>query len=238
MCLLCSRESGAVSRRHVFGAASALGLMLGGRAKAAGPHAPGPNAIPPDEALARLQEGHARYLADAPMRQDLAAGRARLAGAQYPIAAFISCADSRVVPDRIFDQAPGDLFVVRVAGNYVTRDGLASLEYGVAVLGIPLLVVLGHSNCGAVAATLRVLQEDAKLPGHLPALAEAMRPGVARAIENKPEDLTAAATIENVRHGVRVLESASPVLTAPMKAGRVKVVGAVYDIASGGVRMV
>ncbi|MFH5925374.1 carbonic anhydrase [Roseomonas xinghualingensis] len=227
-----------MSRRHVFGAASALGLMLGGGARAAGPNAPGPNAIPPDEALARLQEGHARYLANAPMRQDPAAGRARLATAQHPIAAFISCADSRVVPDRIFDQAPGSLFVVRVAGNYVTRDGLASLEYGVAVLGIPLLVVLGHSNCGAVAATLRVLQEDAKLPGYLPALAEAMRPGVARAIAQQPEDLTTAATVENVRHGMEVLGSASTLLTASVKAGRVKVAGAVYDIASGGVRMV
>src|SRR3546814_17031395 len=96
--------------------------------------------------------------------------RAARAQAQYPIASILVCADSRVAPELLFDQAPGELFVTRVAGNFVNDDGLASLEYGVKFLGIPLIVVLGHSGCGAVGATIKVVQETAALPGHPPGL--------------------------------------------------------------------
>jgi carbonic anhydrase len=197
-----------------------------------------PNAIPADDALARLMAGNARYAANTSANQDHSAGRAARATAQYPIAAFVSCADSRVSPELAFDQGPGELFVVRVAGNFVHADGLASLEFGVAVLGIPLIMVLGHSNCGAVAATIKVIQEGTQLPGHLPDLVRSMKPGVERAIAQRPADLLAAATIENVRHNVGVLSAATPIVAPAVSAGRVKVVGGVYDIGTGQVRLV
>ena len=104
-------------------------------------------------------EGNARYAANAPNERDFSAGRAARAGAQFPIAAILSCSDSRVVPDLVFDQSPGDLFVVRLAGNFLDDDGLASLEYAVKFLSAPLLVVVGHTNCGAVAAAVKVVTE-------------------------------------------------------------------------------
>jgi carbonic anhydrase len=94
------------------------------------------------------------------------------------IAAILSCADSRVSPELLFDQGPGDLFVVRLAGNFVDDDGLASLEYAVKFLGAPLLMVLGHSNCGAVDAAIKVVKEGAELPGHLPELVDSIKPAV------------------------------------------------------------
>src|SRR5512138_2942243 len=126
---------------------------------------PRPNAISGAAALQRLIDGNARYAANDPNERDFSSGRAARAAAQYPIAAILSCADSRVAPELVFDQGPGDLFVVRVAGNVVNTDLLASLEYGVEFLGIPLIMVLGHSGCGAVDAAIEVLKKDAKLPG-------------------------------------------------------------------------
>jgi carbonic anhydrase len=219
-------------------------LALAGAAAAAGlPALPAfaqaaPNAIAPDMALARIMEGNGRYAANTSTNKDYSAGRAARAGAQYPIAAIVSCADARVAPELVFDQGPGELFVTRVAGNFVNDDGLASLEYGVKFLGVPLLMVLGHSGCGAVSATIKVVQEGAVLPGHLPALVDAMKPGIEAAIARKPSDLVQEATIENVRHNVRRLQSAGPIVAALVAAGKVKVVGGVYDIASGRVVLV
>jgi carbonic anhydrase len=116
--------------------------------------APPPNAISPDEALARLQQGNARYAANAPTNRDYAVGRVARAQAQYPFASIVSCADSRLAPELAFDQGPGELFVVRVAGNFINEDGLASLEYGAAVLGVPFIMVFGHSKrtCGSTSS--------------------------------------------------------------------------------------
>jgi len=108
------------------------------------------------------------YAANTPNERDFSSGRAARAQVQYPIAAILSCADSRVAPELAFDQGPGDLFVVRVAGNIVTPDLLASLEYGVEFLGVPLVMVLGHSGCGAVDAAIKVLKTKAVLPGLCP----------------------------------------------------------------------
>src|SRR5947208_3178290 len=127
--------------------------------------APAPNAISPDDALKRLQDGNARHAANSPTNKDYSAGRAARASAQYPFASIVSCADSRVAPELAFDQGPGDLFVVRLAGNFVNEDGLASLEYGAVVLNSPLIMVLGHSNCGAVNATIKTRQEGKTLAG-------------------------------------------------------------------------
>jgi carbonic anhydrase len=197
-----------------------------------------PNAIAPDEAWTRLLDGNARYVANNPTNKDFSAGRTARAQAQFPIAGIVSCADSRVAPELVFDQGPGELFIVRVAGNFVNDDGLASLEYGLKFLGIPLLVVLGHSGCGAVDATIKVIKDKAKLPGRLPELVAALKPGVEAAIAKKPGDLLAEAIAENVRHNVKRLTAARPIVSSLVAAGSVKIVGGVYDIATGKVNLV
>src|SRR5215218_566838 len=156
MCDLCGdlEHDPNVSRRRFLGAGAVAVATLSGLARAADSPKPGsappPNAITPADALKRLMEGNARYAGNNPTERDFSAKRAQLAQAQYPIASILSCADSRVVPDLVFDQSPGDLFVCRVAGNVMTTNLLASLEYGVQFLGSPLILVVGHSNCGAV----------------------------------------------------------------------------------------
>jgi carbonic anhydrase len=117
------------------------------------------------EALRSLVTGNARYVANAPRVRDFSAGRAARVEIQAPFAAILSCADSRVAPELVFDGDPGDLFVVRLAGNVVNPDVLASLEYTVALLRTPLIVVLGHSGCGAVDAAIKVAKHGAELPG-------------------------------------------------------------------------
>lgn len=150
----------------------------------------------------------------------------------------MSCADFRVAPELAFDQGPGELFVVRVAGNFVNTDGLASLEYGVKFLGIPLIMVLGHTNCGAVDATIKVLKDNAELPGHLPELVNSIKPAVEVAKKAGSDDLLDRAITENVRHNVAELNKAEPIVSRLVGDGRVKVVGGVNDLATGKVALV
>ncbi|MGJ4896106.1 MULTISPECIES: carbonic anhydrase [unclassified Bradyrhizobium] len=245
MCSLCETHPPVLSRRRLLGggavlAAAAVGALpaFAKEAKQASDSAMPPNAISPDDAMKRIVDGNARYVAGNLDNKDFSAGRAARAAAQYPIAAIVSCADSRVAPELVFDQAPGELFVVRVAGNFVNDDGLASLEYGVKFLGTPLVLVLGHSGCGAIDATIKVLKDGTKLPGHLPALINALKPGVEAAIAKKPQDLLAEATAENVRSNVRRLSTAKPILGRMVAEGKVKIVGGIYDIGTGRVTMI
>jgi carbonic anhydrase len=196
-----------------------------------------PNAIPPSAALERLMAGNTRYLENKMHFKDFSAGRAARAVAQYPIAAILGCADARVAPEFIFDQDPGQLFVCRVAGNYMNVDILASLEYGVAVLGAPLVMVLGHSNCGAVKAVLQYEKDRKPLPGHLQMMLDAVTPGVAEAIRQGPADLLDHAIEANVRHNAQRLRQAHPVIAKAVEEKRVEVVGAVYQLATGQVRV-
>ena len=236
---MCNDHAFDLTRRGLFGlgAAAASTAFAGGFAlpgQALADEAPAaPNDIDPDKALARLKDGNGRYTANQPANADFSVGRMARAGVQFPFAGLLSCADSRVSPELVFDQGPGELFVLRVAGNFVDGNGLASIEYGVAVLGIPLLVVLGHSNCGAVKATIDVIENGTELPGHLPDLVNALKPGVERALAKKPADPVDAATRENVLYNVEMLTAATPIVADAVAAGRVKVVGAVYDIGSG-----
>jgi carbonic anhydrase len=192
-----------------------------------------PNAISGDEALRRLRDGHARYVANQPTQRDFAVNRAARAKAQYPIAAVLACADSRVAPEYLFDQGSGELFVVRVAGNVANGDGLASLEFAVQVLGVPLILVLGHSSCGAISAAISVQRDNATLPGHLPGLIGQIVPAVAAARAGNPSDLVAAATAENVRLAERVVVEQSKGMGDLARQGKLKVAGGVYDLASG-----
>jgi carbonic anhydrase len=137
MCELCNHsQTSSLSRRAAIlgmGAAITLSALHRARADQAISLTPPPNAIHPDEALKRLMDGNARYAANEPNEKDFSHGRAERVSAQYPIAAVLSCSDSRVAPELAFDQGPGDVFAVRVAGNFVNQDGLASLEYGVKI---------------------------------------------------------------------------------------------------------
>lgn len=223
-------------RRVLLGAAAIAAVSSTGWLGAA--HAAVPsNDIGPDAALKRLMAGNARYVANRPQTRDYSAGRAARVKTQKPIAAILSCSDSRVAPELAFDQAPGDLFIVRLAGNFVNDDGLASLEYGTVFLHVPLILVLGHSNCGAVDATVKVLKDNAQLPGHLPALVNAIKPAVEFARRSGAADLLAAAIAENVRLAVDRLKTAQPVLQDLVQQKKLSVAGGVYDLATGKVTL-
>lgn len=231
-------STGGLSRRQL------LGLGVSAIATAALPRvvpaqkAPVSSAKNPAEALALLKQGNARYAANQPLQKDFSAGRASRALGQAPHSAILSCADSRVAPELVFDQGPGELFVVRVAGNFVTEDGLGSLEYGAKVLGTKLILVLGHRGCGAVNATLTSLREHKPLPGHIEGLVDAMKPGIAPVLEHADGDATERAVVANVRYNVQRLAQAQPLLADMVHAGTLAVVGGVYDLASGRVEFI
>ena len=163
-----------------------------------------------------------------PTPQDCAA-----TGGQAPFAAILGCADSRVAPELAFDRSPGDLFVVRTAGNYVTTDGLASLEYGAAVLGTKVIMVLGHSNCGAINATVQALKTRNNFPGHIADMVRSIKPAIEAELGKPGDDVAQRAVITNVRHNVRRLQQAKPILSVMVAKGQLRVVGGVYDLATG-----
>ena len=238
-----ARSATRVSRRGFLRTGTVAALMPSaiGAAFAAEAPAPGtapPNAMAPADILKRVMEGNGRYAANTPNERDFSAGRAARAQVQYPIAAILSCADSRVAPELLFDQGPGDLFIVRVAGNIVTPDLLASLEYGVHFLGASLVMVLGHSGCGAVDAAIKVLKTKAALPGHLPALVTAIKPAVFAAEKMRSKDLLAAASAENVRRQVTRLKSSPSIVQKRYVDRKIDIVGAMYDLSTGKVSMV
>jgi carbonic anhydrase len=234
MCNPCL-DTGLSRRRIVLSAAGLLAAApLAGMALAQ----PVAAADTPDAALNLLIEGNARYVANQPRERDFSAGRASRTQGQAPFAAILGCADSRIAPELAFDQGPGDLFVVRVAGNFVTPDGLASLEFGAAVLGTKLIMVLGHNSCGAVNATVTALQKGNTLPGHISDLVRAMKPGIEPVLKQSGDDLQQRAVIANVRYNAQRLQHAKPILAEMIAKNEVRVVGAVYDIATGKVTLV
>lgn len=192
----------------------------------------------PDAALNLLIEGNARYVANQTRERDFSAGCASRTQGQAPFAAILGCADSRVAPELAFDQGPGDLFVVRVAGNFVTPDGLASLEFGAAALRTKLIMVLGHNSCGAVSATVTALQKGNTLPGHIADLVRAMKPGIEPVLKQSGDDLQQRAVIANVRYNAQRLQHAKPILAEMIAKNEVRVVGAIYDLATGKVTLV
>jgi len=245
MCDLCgdAQHEPQVSRRDFLrtGALAALVPWSIGAAFAADPPAPGAappqNAIAPADALKRLMEGNARYVANAPNERDFSAGRAARVQGQSPIASILSCSDSRVAPELLFDQGPGDIFIMRVAGNIVTPGLLASIEYGAQFLGAPLIIVLGHSGCGAVDAAIKVLKDKAVLPGHLPQLIASIKPAVERAEKAKTGNLLDNAVAENVRRQVAQLKKSPPIVQKFYAGKKIDIVGGVYDLATGKVTL-
>jgi carbonic anhydrase len=238
MCAICGNPSlnhGPIySRRNFLKLVGGAGLALAGPGRmlfAAGETPKPENVLSPEEALVRLKQGNKRYVDGEMKSHDFAAERAALAGGQNPYAGILSCADSRIAPEYAFDTGRGDVFVVRVAGNFADTDGIASFEYAVKFLGTTLLVVLGHDKCGAVSAAIDA-QKGAELPGHLPELVEHIIPAVKTA-KAEPGDLLANAIKDNVRRNVEHLKTASPILSRYVDEKKVMVVGGVYKLADG-----
>lgn len=222
------------SRRGFLGAT--VGGALAGLVTAAGIEftAPRPalaqSALTPDAALQELMDGNRRFTTGrlTAHEQDLAILKQNTIEKQEPFAALLSCADSRVPVELIFDQTIGHLFVTRIAGNVVTSEIIASLEYGVAVLGTEVILVMGHGNCGAVKAAIQAKE----VPGEISALFPHIQPAVDLAGAN-----TEAATKENAKIQAALLRNASTVISSFVKQGKLRVVAGYYDIVNGAVTL-
>lgn len=239
-----------VQRRRVFLAGSLLSglgvLTAGGCARTGQPVIHGEHGatentadLTPDQALAKLSEGNTRFVE---MRETLpnnsTARLMAVSAGQQPFVGVLGCVDSRVPPELVFDRGLGDIFDARVAGAIPVGPEIGSLEFGVQEFGVPLLVVLGHSNCGAVTAAVKAVNSgDTGAPGSIGAVLEPIIPAV-RAVQARGatgEGVLPAAIEEVVRRGVAELD-ASPVLKPKVDQGVLKVVGAIYDLQTGRVR--
>ena len=222
-------ERGWTRRDALFASAAAAGALWLAPARpasakeAAAPQMPAD--FNPEQALGWLMEGNRRFAAGKPQAPHRSLARVReTAGEQKPFAAILACADSRVAPEILFDQGFGDLFVVRNAGNLATPGEIASLEFGTLQLGARVLLVLGHSGCGAVRAAMA----GASVPGQISALFQYLRP----AVRAGGGDL-ARSVAANVRSQADTLAESSPVLAGLVQQGRLQIAGGVYDLATG-----
>jgi carbonic anhydrase len=195
-----------------------------------------PSTVNADEALKLLKEGNERFTSgklNSVTPEELTQRRGELATGQKPFAVLVCCSDSRVGPEIVFDQELGNIFVVRTAGQVLDAAGIGSIEYAVAHLGSPLIMVLGHESCGAVAAAVA----DAKEPGHIGDVIKAIRPAVEKAKDMKGNELNNAIEV-NVQDIVARLKKTGPIISEKVKSGQVKIVGGVLSLKSGNVMMV
>lgn len=196
----------------------------------------------PDKVLKMLTDGNERFCAGKPQHPHANAARLALAGRQnqgnYAYATVITCSDSRVPVELIFDAGFMDLFVVRVAGNVCDTDEIGTIEYGLAHVNTPVLVVMGHTQCGAVTAVTQALNgEGHRLERNIPALVDNIEPAVKRAMvthkDMKGDEIIPYAIEENVWQGIEDLFMKSPATRNLVKEGKAKVVGAIYDVSTG-----
>ena len=193
-----------------------------------------PSTLTPQQALQKLIDGNKRYAAGKVLRPDQTGERRITVSAkQEPFAIILGCSDSRVVPEIAFDEGLGDLFVVRTAGNVSDDIVLGSLEFGAAELNVPLIMVLGHQNCGAVTAVVK----NAQVPGHIARIAEAIKPAVDK-VRNQPGDFVDNAVRSNVQTEVGDLKQSTPILADRIKAGKLMIVGGRYDLKTGLVEVI
>ncbi|MBU3667200.1 MAG: carbonic anhydrase [Rhodocyclaceae bacterium] len=197
------------------------------------------NILTPSQALERLLSGNARYLAGVDSPDSFQYQPDTLAESQNPYACILGCADSRVSPEHCFDEGQGDLFVTRIAGNFVTQEILGSLEYGTAVLGASLIMVLGHTGCGAIGAAIKAVDSDEDFPGHIQGIATALSPAVTQATsEGSTDSRAVSATRINVALNVDKLRNATPVLRKLVREERLRIVGGLYHVATGAVEII
>lgn len=187
--------------------------------------------ITPELALQQLMEGNLRYAqGNASHPHQSLEQRAELVSGQHPFAVILGCSDSRIPPELIFDQGLGDVFVIRTAGEVVDNASLASIEYAVEHLDVPLVVVLGHDSCGAVTAAV----QGGEAEGHLGSLMDFIRPAVEQAREaGEGSDLLNGSIDNNVFNIVEALKSSQPVLSEKVEAGELMILGARYRLDSG-----
>ena len=233
MCSHCENEG--IGRRDLlkFGAAGLIAAGLGGVSLRARAAEGAPTALSPDEALAKLKEGNAHFVSHPELCSiDLAEQRSAVAGHQAPWASVISCADSRVPPELIFGgHGLGELFVARNAGNLVDTATLGTVEYGAAVLGSPLIVVLAHTSCGAVKAACDVVTKNATYPGAIGPMIDPILPS-ALAVRDAAGDFVDNTARESARRTAARLTASS--LNAGLAAeGKLKIMAAIYDLDTG-----
>lgn len=230
------------TRRQILGSSGALGAaaMFGGSSSLAAARAASPKAGPPAsdltpaQALQRLRDGNAAFLrGDQPNVEGNTQLRLSLAAGQAPFATYVTCSDSRVPPELLFGRGLGELFIIRNAGNTVDTVALGSIEYAVAILKTPLVVVMGHESCGAVSAAASVVTDNATFPGMIGRMVEPIIPAVLQA-RSEEGDLVDNSVRANVRRVVRQLrEQTDPILLGPQREGKLWVVGAYYELGSG-----
>ncbi|KMO29066.1 carbonic anhydrase [Methylobacterium variabile] len=229
-----------LSRRHLLGCGCALGAGLAasavlppGLALAAAPSTKR-TTMTPDQALEALKEGNRQFKTDSPVRS--VQGRERrieIALGQTPFCVLVSCSDSRVSPEILFGRGLGELFIVRNAGNTVDTAALGSIQYAVAKLGVPLILVMGHSRCGAVEAAVDVVTNNTLYPGAIGQMIEPIVPAVL-GVRDKGGDLVENAVRANVSRVVQRLRTASePELLTPLAEKKLRIVGAAYSLDTG-----
>jgi len=194
------------------------------------------NILSPHDALNRLMNGNSRYVEGVSKRHDFKHEREALTKGQNPYAGILSCADSRIAPEYAFDTGRGDLFVCRVAGNFLNDDVVASFEYAVLVLNTPLLMVLGHQTCGAVDSAIKSIKDNTTLPGHLPSLVTAIAPSV-KATLNQAGNTLDNAIRQNVILNVEKLKIATPIIDKFIADKRLRIVGAMYHLNTGRIEL-
>jgi len=229
------------SRREFVVLAATVGVAGSRVMGAASPQGSSRRSVTADQALRDLLDGNSRF-----MSGNRLTPRARpedflaLTHGQFPEAVVVSCADSRVPPEILFDVGVGDIFVVRVAGNVIGGAGVSvkgSIEYAVAELNVPLILVLGHSGCGAVKSAIKHIDDRDTLPGAISGLVELIKPAVA-SCKGIPGDLLENAVRKNVEIGVQRLQELEPIVAPRVKDRKVKVVGGVYDLLNGAVTLI
>lgn len=227
MCIVCA---GSGRRRFL----STAGLAVAGLALGASRARADAAALTPDEALERLKRGNARYVSDAQVcESDLEARRHAVAASQAPWASILSCADSRVPPELLFGGlGVGELFVARNAGNLVDTDVLGTMEYGAEHLHSPLILVMGHQRCGAVAAACDVVTKQAKFPGSIGQMIAPIVP-IAQSTQAMPGDFVTNTVHENCRNSAKVLTERSEILTELVHEAKIKIVTAYYELDTG-----
>jgi carbonic anhydrase len=231
-------EGSSLSRRGFIASAAAgtTGLAVGSSAALAasnGPEFPHPRT--PDQAIALLKKGNDRYAKGKLELRDYSPVAERVASTQKPFAAIITCADSRISPTLVFDIHRGNLFVSRIAGNTVDTGTLGSTEYAVAVLGVKLVLVLGHSNCGAVKAAIDVANGKAKFPRNKFGAIGTFVNLIVPTVNSIPASRRTVprVTVANARNQARILAGKGPIIAQAVRSGQIKVISGVYDIGTG-----
>jgi carbonic anhydrase len=217
----------------------ASSMMVSARADDAHPMPKPENVITSDQAIERLMKGNARYVSGNINTNDSYKSAAiGLKHGQNPYAVILSCADSRVSPELCFDEGPGDLFVNRIAGNYVTTDLLGSIEYGTLVLKSPLVMVLGHTECGAIKAAMKAEQENTDFPGHIQSIASHIGAAVRSAKQQGGKVTTTDVVKANIKLNVAYLQQSTPIIRKLVQDNKLKIVGGMYNLEDGTVSLV